>query len=154
MHSKILSRKLLARPIRFRVRRSLPALLSRCLASSRLRGRRIYCLSPGEAWFHQFLIDRFSPRLAPRRRWIRATSRSDPPPSLWIRIKFSARMLLPGRLSSSSPSFLRPSVPLALLTVWLFKTVESFRVGNLINDMKTRILSQRNMPLRTFILSK
>lgn len=94
-----------------------PAPLSSASKLTSLR-RRIYCLSPGEAWFHQYLIDRFSPRLLPRRRWIRTTSRSDPPRSLGTRTKFSVRTV------RSWPSFLHPSVPLVFLIVTAQDTAE------------------------------
>jgi len=116
MHSQALSRSENCWPVPFDSGSTVLAgaiiEVPRRLTSS----RRIYCLSPGEAWFHQFLIDRFSPQLAPRQRWIRVTSRSDPPPSLWSRTKFSARTLLRILLSLLLLPFLRPSVPLVLLT--------------------------------------
>lgn len=77
-----------SRPVRF-VSTIFTGAIIECFGELTSLERRIYCLSPGEAWFHQFLIDRFSPRLLPRRRWIRATSRSDPPCSLRTCTKFS-----------------------------------------------------------------
>lgn len=76
------------------VRRSSQTPLSQDASKAHGFECRIYCLSPGQAWFHQFLIDRFSPRLVPHQRWIRATSRSDLLSLLRTRTKFFVWALL------------------------------------------------------------
>jgi hypothetical protein len=72
------------------------------------------------------LIDRFTPRLASRWRWIRTASRSDPPPSLETRTKFSVPTILPVPFLSSHP--------FAPLTVTLQKALAE-KVRNSMNDM-------------------